>query len=248
MMPAASPAKRRKSSRPAREADALLKIFITNGRSHAAEAGKARKEVLYMAAAAQQAAPGKQAQHRPAPGKNAQEPKKGFREKLHDLPRAAGIAALVVLLIASLFAGNFRALQGATPKAFLRQGDVASILEDRVTQAGNVVTVATRAGLDAQLILDVESAAQALGSAKSARDISRADQLLTAAVAELTTAALSGEDALSMQRAADNFAEQGSFLRQEARSFNQKAEKAERLYESLPTKFLFAAPDVYEGI
>ena len=51
-----------------------------------------------------------------------------------------------------------------------------------------------------------------------------------------------------LQSAADDFAEQGSFLRQEARSFNQRAKKAEALYEKLPTKFLLAQPDVYEGI
>ena len=68
-------------------------------------------------------------------------------------------------------------------------------------------------------------------------------------MSELTTAQIAdAETAKSMQRAADNFAEQGSFLRQEARAFNQKAEKAEELYESLPTKFLLAQPDVYEGI
>ena len=49
-------------------------------------------------------------------------------------------------------------------------------------------------------------------------------------------------------RAADDFAEQGSFLRQEARSFNEKAEKAEKLYDRLPAKFLLAEPDMYEGI
>ena len=51
-----------------------------------------------------------------------------------------------------------------------------------------------------------------------------------------------------LQSAADDFTEMGSFLRQEARSFNEQAEKAEALYEKLPTKFLFAEPDVYEGI
>ena len=51
-----------------------------------------------------------------------------------------------------------------------------------------------------------------------------------------------------LSRAADNFAEQGSFLRQEARAYNQQAEKAEKLYESLPAKFLLRQPDLYEGI
>ena len=51
-----------------------------------------------------------------------------------------------------------------------------------------------------------------------------------------------------LTRAADTFAEQGSFLRQEARAYNQKAEKAEKLYEKLPTRFLLSQPDMYEGI
>ncbi len=200
-------------------------------------------------AAAQQYASMKQAEKPTAKRVPAPEKKPGAREKLHRLPMAAGIAAMVLMLVISLFVGNFRALQIATPKAFIRQGDVQSIVEDRIAQAGNAVTVATRAGLDAQLILDVNNAMKGMEEAKTAREISRADQLLTTAVAELTTAQIAdAETAKSMQRAADNFAEQGSFLRQEARAFNEKAEKAEKLYESLPTKFLFSQPDIYEGI
>jgi len=201
-----------------------------------------------MAAMAQQAAPEKKAPRRENP-QFAQQKKPGLKEKLHALPRAAGIAAMIALLVVSLFVGNFRALQNATPKAFYKNRDVQSILEDRAAQAGNVVTVATRAGLDAQLILDATNAVNALEAAKSARDISRADQKLTAAVAELTTAEINDEETRgSMLRAADNFAEQGSFLRQTAREYNRQAEKAVELYESLPTKFLLAEPDVYEGI
>ena len=33
-----------------------------------------------------------------------------------------------------------------------------------------------------------------------------------------------------------------------ARAYNQKAEKAEKLYEKLPTRFLLSQPDMYEGI
>lgn len=198
-----------------------------------------------MAAAAAKMTAKKTAQ-RKVPQKESTQ--KDLKQKLYDLPRAAGIAILCALLAVSLFAGNFRALQGAAPKAFIRQGDVQSIIEDRIAQAGNAVTVAERAGLSANAINAVESACATLEKAKTAREISRADQVLSAAVAELTTAELSGEDAKSMQRAADNFAEQGSFLRQEARAFNKEAEKAEELYEKLPTKFLLAEPDVYEGV
>ena len=157
------------------------------------------------------------------------EKKQSLKERLHHLPVAAGAAIMAVLLVVSLFAGNFRALQKVTPKDFIRQGDVKSIIEDRIDAANNVISVASRVGLgDTQA---VSNAINALEKAKSAREISRADQQLTAAVSRLTTAQLSGEDARSMMRAADDFAEMGSFLRQEARNYNQKAEKVEKLYE-----------------
>lgn len=201
---------------------------------------------MKMAAAAQHYAPKKSAPERSVP---AQEKKPGLKNKLQALPFGAGIAAMILLLAISLPVGNFRALQNAAPGDFYRQGDVQSIIEERIAQAGNVVTVATRAGMNVDLILDVENARQALSEAKSARNISRLDQKLTAAVAELTTAEITDSETRdSMQRAADNFAEQGNFLRQEARNFNKQAEKAEKLYESLPMKFLLPEPDVYEGI
>lgn len=185
---------------------------------------------------------------------SANTPKRGEEKKgrpLAGLSQAAGAVIMAVLLVASLFVGNFRALQRATPKAFLRQGDVASIIEDRLDAAGNAQMVAMRAQLDALLTDPVTDAIEALEQAKTARDISRADQKLTAAVSEMVAEAkdrLDSENRTMLQSAADDFAEQGSFLRQEARSFNQQAEKAEALYEKLPTKFLLAQPDVYEGI
>ena len=199
--------------------------------------------------AAQQAQPARKA-GAGAARETRVEPEKKLtpRERLHRLPVAAGAAIMALLLVLSLFVGNFRALQNATPKAFIRQGDVQSIVEDRADAAQNVLTVARRAGLSADAVALVQQALGDLEQAKTARDISRADQALTAAVSELTTASLGGEDARSMQRAADTFAEQGSFLRQEARAYNEKAKKAERLYERLPTRALLPAPDMYEGI
>ena len=88
-------------------------------------------------------------------------------------------------------------------------------------------------------------------SAKTARDISRADQQLTVAVSELideASSALTGENATMLTRAADTFSEQGSFLRQEGRAYNDQAQKAEKLYEKLPTKALLSQPDMYEGV
>lgn len=205
-----------------------------------------------MPAMAAQQPPKKAADAPKGTGAQASAPQKkengGLVARLRDLPQEAGIAILALLLVISLFAGNFRALQNATPKAFLRQGDVKSIVEDRIDAAQNVLTVAGRAGLSEDAIHAVREAIGDMESAKTAQAISRADQALTAAVSELTTASLSGEEERNMLRAADDFAEQGSFLRQEARAYNKQAEKAESLYEKLPTKFVLPEPDVYEGV
>ena len=193
-----------------------------------------------MAAMAAQQAQKQTQKQAAAPRKDA--PKKA---KKH-LPQAAGIAIMIALLVLSLFVGNFRALQNATPKDFVRQGDVKSIVEDRIDAAMNVASVADRLGLGE--VQTIYNAAEALEEAKTARDISRADQNLAAAVSVFTAAELAGEDARSMLRAADDFAEMGSFLRQEARAYNEKAEKAEKLYEKLPTRFVLPEPDMYEGV
>ena len=91
----------------------------------------------------------------------------GMKEKLHRLPLAAGIVIMAAMLVVSLFAGNFRALQNATPKAFIRQGDVDSIIEDRIDAAENILTVAARAGLNENAIHAAEGAAKALDRTSS---------------------------------------------------------------------------------
>ncbi|MFR2496153.1 MAG: hypothetical protein ACLTBF_10890 [Christensenellales bacterium] len=149
------------------------------------------------------------------------------------LPQSAGIAALVVMVALALPIGNFRALQNATPQAFIRQGDVKSIVEDRISAAQNAVTVAQRSSVSQTTLEDVNNAIKAMQSAKTARDISRADQQLTVAVSQLVDDAnlANAEDEKMLTRAADTFAEQGSFSVRR-RAYNQKAEKAEKLYEN----------------
>ena len=200
-------------------------------------------------AAAMQQAPKKAPRTAPEAGRSPSQERS--ENALQNIPQAAGIAIMAVLLVLSLFVGNFRALQKVTPRAFLRQGDVKSIVEDRIDAANNAKTVARRAGIDDMLTAAVDDAINAMEAAETAQAISRADQVLTAAVSEMVAEAsgkLDSENRTMLQSAADDFAEQGSFLRQEARSFNQQAEEAEALYDRLPTKFLLPEPDVYEGI
>ena len=182
--------------------------------------------------------------------------KAGLAGKLHALPRSAGIAIMALLLVVSLFVGNARALQRATPANFMRQGSVATIVKDRAAQAENAMSVAQRAFADGSTgvsaaIDQVKAAVADFKSASTVEELSRADQTLTSAVSELAAAAnggASGEDAQMLRRALDNFAEQGSFLRQEGRTYNAQAEKARALYERLPARFLLRQPGIFEGI
>ena len=165
--------------------------------------------------------------------------------------RPVGIGIMTVLLCLALVIGNGRALSKATPKAFLSQGEVASILEDRVKSAKNAETVARRAGIDESYFTAVEETAKQLQDARSARAVSRADQELSGAVGDMTGAAADGldaNDAALLTGAMDTFNDAGNLLRFEARTFNEKAEKAEKVYDGLLLKGLFSRPDVYEGI
>lgn len=175
---------------------------------------------------------------------------------LGGLSQAAGVAIMAALLVLSLFVGNLRALQNVSPQPLTASKAVVSIVQDRAAQARNAVNVAQRAmdnpsARAQEAIREIDEVLADYTLLTDARDLSRSDQRLTSAVAELSSAAegsLSGEDATMLRRALDNFAEQGSFLRQEARAYNEKAEKALALYRALPTRFLLGEPSVYEGI
>jgi len=181
--------------------------------------------------------------------KQNQNAKASAQKQAPKVSQPVGIAVMVVLLVMSLIVGNGRALSKATPKAFLRQGEVASLLQDRVNGARNAETVAKRADLETTLYSEVETAASALSSAKTAREVSRADQKLMTAVGDMVSAASGyfGQNA-DLTRAMDTYNDAGNMLRQEARAYNQAAEKAKKVHDGLPFGFLFGEPDYYEGI
>ena len=119
-----------------------------------------------MPAYATQTAPKQTQNSQQQPKKQKPEAPKG----LAALPQSAGMVARALPI------GIFRALQNATPQAFIRQGDVKSIVEDRISAAQNAVTVAQRSSVSQTTLEDVNNAIKAMQSAKTARDISRADQ------------------------------------------------------------------------
>lgn len=117
-----------------------------------------------MPAYATQTAPKQTQNSQQQPKKQKPEAPKG----LAALPQSAGIAALVVMVALALPIGNFRALQNATPQAFIRQGDVKSIVEGRISAAQNAVTVAQRSSVSQTTLEDVNNAIKAMQSAKTA--------------------------------------------------------------------------------
>ena len=185
-----------------------------------------------------------------APETNRKENTKAqVRNQAPKITQGVGIAIMVVLLAVSLAVGNGRALSKATPKAFLRQGDVAALLQERVNGAKNAETVSKRADLETTIYTAVDTAASALTAAKTAREVSRADQQLSTAVGDMVSAASGylGQNS-DLTRAMDTYNDAGNMLRQEARAYNQAADRAKKVYDALPLRFLFSEPDYYEGI
>ena len=166
------------------------------------------------------------------------------------VPHTLGIAVMVVLLVLSLVVGNFRALQNATPSSFLKQGDVATIIDQRSASASNVAKVLEQIGTSKTELDAIRSKADELKKAKTARSISIVNQELQAVVSDAVGAATGGtsENQRMLSRAADNFTEEGNFLTQEGMQYNEKAEKARKVYDGLLMKFMLPQPDVYEGL
>ena len=166
------------------------------------------------------------------------------------VPHTLGIAVMVVLLVLSLIVGNIRALQNATPPSFLKQGDVATIIDQRSASAGNVAKVLEQFSTSKTELDAIRGKADELKKAKTARSISIVNQELQAMVSDAVGGATGGtsENQRMLSRAADNFTEEGNFLRQEGMQYNQKAEKARKVYDGLLMKFMLPQPDVYEGL
>lgn len=168
---------------------------------------------------------------------------------LEKIPYAAGIALCVILLCASLVAGNARALSAATSKA-MDAWEVSEYIDGRVGEARNLLTLCERNGVSQELAAALEDAINALDDA-NARDVSAVisgNQALETAASNVSAALLAGNLSASDEKALsstmDDFREQGNFLRQQARAYNAEAADALTLYNKLPAKFLLPRPAV----
>jgi hypothetical protein len=181
-------------------------------------------------------------------GKKSGRPQGKFGRLLARIPYGLGIALCVVILAISLLAGNARALSSATGEA-MQRWQVQEYVSGRIGEARNLLTLCDRYGISAELTAALSSAADQLASAGKdiADTVAYNQQLETAAsnvAAALLESDLSGADEKSLARVMDDFREQGNFLRQQAREYNQKAQDALALYNKLPTRFLLKAPEI----
>lgn len=180
--------------------------------------------------------------------KKAPKPHGKLGRFLEKIPYAAGIALCVAMLIVSLFAGNARALSAAKSEA-MEAWTVSEYVSGRVGEARNLLTLCERNDISPELTQALKDASDALSKAANGgvSEVVTLNQQLETAASNASAALLSGKLSASDERALsstmDDFREQGNFLRQQAREYNEKAADALALYNKLPTKFLLSAPE-----
>ena len=185
----------------------------------------------------------------PQKNKKAPKPHGKIGRFLEKIPYTAGIALCVVMLLVSVVAGNARALSAATSNA-MREWTVSDYIDGRVGEASNLLTLCSRNGVSAEIIDALSDAKDALKKADddSVSLVISLNQSLETAASNASAALLSGNlskvDEQSLSTTMDDFREQGNFLRQQARAYNEEAREALELYEKLPAKFLLPRPQL----
>lgn len=183
-----------------------------------------------------------------AKSKKAAKPHGKLGRMLEKIPYAAGIALCVAMLCVSLLIGNARALSSATAQA-MDSWTVSEYVSGRVGEARNLLTLCKRNDVSGELTAALEDAADALSKAANAgvSEVISLNQQLETAASNVSAALLAGDlsasDERSLSATMDDFREQGNFLRQQAREYNQSVADALELYNKLPTKFLLKAPE-----
>lgn len=179
--------------------------------------------------------------------RKSRKPQGKITQLLAKIPYALGIVLCVGILALSLVTGNARALNKANSSA-MKAWQVTSYTQDRVGKAKNLLKLCERYTISEELVTALNDAVADMGSAKGVRGVTEANSTLQTAASNVSSALLSGNlssgDEKSLKNTMDDFNEQNNFIRQQARTYNEKAQKALDVYNSLPTKFLLKAPEV----
>ena len=160
-----------------------------------------------------------------------------MKEKLNSLPKAAGIAILVVCILSGVTLGNGNALSSAQREANRSLPAVQEILSERYLPGSDVT---------AQL----KAARDAVSSAQSAEEMYDANLLLSgtaeAAYIALDQAGLSDTDKRLLTGAMDELRSSQLQLEREAENYNDEIDNAIDVYRKLPTRFLHQEPRGFE--
>lgn len=193
-----------------------------------------------------------QAQPKDTAAGTKQKKKGSLYRKLHEMPQIAGIILMVVILVASVYIGNWRTLHNLVRDADATF-DISELVEERAATAANLLSVASRYdGVSETSVSALTQSRQKLLDANGAYNISRADMSVQDGMLvlenEIKKQSLSGEDAEMVQRVMDTFYGVGSAMRQEARDYNRMIQHAQEVQETLPFGKLLPQPKEYQGI
>ena len=179
--------------------------------------------------------------------KKKEKPHGKIGRALEKIPYAAGVALCVLMLALSLFTGNARALSMANGQA-MEAWRVSNYVSGRIGEARNLLKLCERNDISFELVNALEEAIDGLERAQGVADTMRGNQTLETAASNVSAALLEGDlsssDEKSLSRVMDELREQGNFLRQQARTYNEKATEALELYRKLPARFLLKAPEI----
>ncbi len=169
-------------------------------------------------------------------------------KKLKQMPLSIAVGVMVVCILAGVTLGNRNALNRAKADSGATLTAVTQHTAERATQAGNLVKLAERLSPDDPIIAPLKTAIAELKAANTPSGITQADQALTAAC-EAARTALAGkgseQDAKLLTGLLDTIASEESMITFTVREYNAALVTVQDVYDSLPTKWIQAAPEVF---
>ncbi len=173
-----------------------------------------------------------------------------MKEKLNRLPKAAGIAILVVCILSGVTLGNGNALRDAEREANRSLPAVQEILSERGGKASNLITLCERYLPDSDATAQLRAARDAVSAAQSAEEMYDANLHLSgtaeAAYIALDQSDISETDRRLLTGAMDELRSSQLQLERQARSYNEEMDDVLDVYRKLPTRFLHEEPKGFE--
>lgn len=172
-----------------------------------------------------------------------------MRNKLNKLPKAAGIAILVICVLLGVTLGNGNALNKAVRRAEKELPAVEQILAERAGKASNLITLCERYIPESDAAAELKEARDDILSAQSAAEMYEANLRLSG-LAEAAQIALSTEadqvDQKLLLSAMDELNSSQLQLQRAAKPYNEEIADAQKVYNKLPTRFLHQEPEGFE--